>query len=265
MKNTKQRGFTLVEIAIVLVVIGLLLGGILKGQQLINSARVRNLADQNTSIQAAYYGFIDRFRNLPGDFRLDTVCANLGAALTNCDDVSDTTGIGGITGTNGGNGRIDTVAEAAAVWGHLSAAGFLNGSFNGLLSTVTGAYYRASGVGDLTVPANAYQGPIALAHSSAYREDDGAGSPQGATVIRLAYSFGGNIPVPILRDLDQKLDDGVAATGVLRTGAEASDTLNAGEVFADIFEYDSTDGDCLSNLEWDVDTDNQNCNGVYLY
>ncbi len=63
----KQSGFTLVEIAIVLVIIGLLLGGILKGQELINSARVRNLADQNSGIQAAYYGFIDRYRQVPGD------------------------------------------------------------------------------------------------------------------------------------------------------------------------------------------------------
>jgi len=60
----KQSGFTLVEIAIVLVIIGLLLGGILKGQELINSARVRNMADQNSGIQAAYFGFIDRYRQL---------------------------------------------------------------------------------------------------------------------------------------------------------------------------------------------------------
>ena len=60
----QQKGFTLVEIAIVLVIIGLLLGGILKGQELINSARVRNLADSTTGIQAAYFGFIDRYRRL---------------------------------------------------------------------------------------------------------------------------------------------------------------------------------------------------------
>ena len=42
MRN-KQSGFTLVEIAIVLVIIGLLLGGVLKGQELINSAKVKNL------------------------------------------------------------------------------------------------------------------------------------------------------------------------------------------------------------------------------
>ena len=46
MKN-KQGGFTLVEIAIVLVIIGLLLGGVLKGQELINSAKVKNMASQD--------------------------------------------------------------------------------------------------------------------------------------------------------------------------------------------------------------------------
>ena len=52
-----QRGFTLIEIAIVLVIIGLLLGGILKGQELITSARVRNLANQIDGVKAAYFGF----------------------------------------------------------------------------------------------------------------------------------------------------------------------------------------------------------------
>ena len=71
----KQSGFTLVEIAIVLVIIGLLLGGILKGQELINSARVRNMADMNAGIQAAYYGFIDRFRRVPGDWSAEPASA----------------------------------------------------------------------------------------------------------------------------------------------------------------------------------------------
>ena len=77
-----QRGFTLVEIAIVLVIIGLLLGGILKGQELINSARVRNLADTTAGIQAAYYGFIDRFRRGPGDWTAAAATTAIGVAIT---------------------------------------------------------------------------------------------------------------------------------------------------------------------------------------
>src|SRR6202171_88219 len=65
--KSQQSGFTLVEIAIVLVIIGLLLGGILKGQELINSAKVKNLANDFRVIPTYVYGFQDKFKALPGD------------------------------------------------------------------------------------------------------------------------------------------------------------------------------------------------------
>src|ERR1700752_4664261 len=68
MNRKKNQGFTLIEIAIVLVIIGLLLGGILKGQELITSARVRNVISQQDGTKAAFFGFQDRFRALPGDY-----------------------------------------------------------------------------------------------------------------------------------------------------------------------------------------------------
>src|SRR5512143_2223080 len=63
----RQSGFTLIEIAIVLVIIGLLLGGILKGQELINSARVKNLSTDFRNIPVFIYGYQDKFKVLPGD------------------------------------------------------------------------------------------------------------------------------------------------------------------------------------------------------
>ena len=62
-----QAGFTLIEIAIVLVIIGLLLGGVLKGQELINNARVKSYANDFRNIPVYIYGYQDRFRALPGD------------------------------------------------------------------------------------------------------------------------------------------------------------------------------------------------------
>ena len=62
------KGVTLVEIAIVLVIIGLLLGGVLKGQELINNAKVRSIADRQNSLKVAWFAFIDRFQAMPGDF-----------------------------------------------------------------------------------------------------------------------------------------------------------------------------------------------------
>jgi prepilin-type N-terminal cleavage/methylation domain-containing protein len=62
-----QQGFTLVEIAIVLVIIGLLLGGILKGQEMITQAKIKNVVSDFSGISAAYYGYQDRYRAIPGD------------------------------------------------------------------------------------------------------------------------------------------------------------------------------------------------------
>src|SRR5215831_2325675 len=65
--NKSQKGFTLVEIAIVLVIIGLLLGGILKGQEMITQAKIKNVIADMTGVSAAMYGYQDRYRALPGD------------------------------------------------------------------------------------------------------------------------------------------------------------------------------------------------------
>src|SRR5688572_28769310 len=115
-----QSGFTLIEIAIVLVIIGLLLGGVLKGQELITAARVRNLISNQDGIKAAYFGFLDRFRALPGDY------AN---ATTNITNVS-TVAACGTAGNGNGNGRIEAATnEHILAWDHLSHAGFINGTY----------------------------------------------------------------------------------------------------------------------------------------
>src|SRR2546425_1241422 len=57
----KAQGFTLVEIAIVLVIIGLLLGGILKGQEMITQAKIKNSIADFSGISAAYHGYQDRY------------------------------------------------------------------------------------------------------------------------------------------------------------------------------------------------------------
>lgn len=59
-----------------------MLGGILKGQELINSARARNLADKATSTQTAYYGFFDRYRAIPGDMAADTATSAIGVTIS---------------------------------------------------------------------------------------------------------------------------------------------------------------------------------------
>src|ERR1700749_282451 len=117
------NGFTLIEIAIVLVIIGLLLGGVLKGQELMTGARVRNLIQQQDGMKAAYFGFLDGFRPLPGDYS---------AAATNITGVNTAAGACGATPGNGdGDGQIlsATGNEDTLVWEHLSKAGFISGTY----------------------------------------------------------------------------------------------------------------------------------------
>ena len=66
-KRNISRGFNLVEIAIVLVIFTLVITGVLRGQELINSAKARNLIDQKSSFQTAYLAFTNRYKLIAGD------------------------------------------------------------------------------------------------------------------------------------------------------------------------------------------------------
>ena len=207
----KQQGFTLVEIALVLVVIGLILGGLLKGQALIDNARARSMATQIDNVSAAWYGFIDRYRALPGDF-----------------EAADTRIAAGM-GTGDGNGRINTKAEAAQVWQHLSTAGFVAGNYDGDGSTVG---LSDTTCANTTCPQNPYGGFMKIANS-----DSGSGPLQLIT--------GENIPSRILMQLDTKLDDGNADSGRF-------------QVFSD------TGNTCANGAAWVVDDTGSSCSGVWL-
>src|SRR3979409_1331099 len=94
--RSKVQGFTLVEIAIVLVIIGLLLGGILKGQEMITQAKIKNVIADFSGISAAYHGYVDRYKKIPGD----DPCAGGTVTLGNCGTTT-----GRWTGATAGDGN----------------------------------------------------------------------------------------------------------------------------------------------------------------
>jgi|AntAceMinimDraft_1070359.scaffolds.fasta_scaffold42890_3 prepilin-type N-terminal cleavage/methylation domain-containing protein len=121
----RQSGFTLVEIAVVLVIIGLLLGAILQGTELIENSRIKKASADISAVSAAYLSYQDRYKRLPGDDGPTLV------ALT---------GRGGdwltITEFGNNNGALNAPLnrtwtggdEHDNVWQHLRAAGYIAGN-----------------------------------------------------------------------------------------------------------------------------------------
>lgn len=118
----KQTGFTLIELAIVLVIIGLLLGGVLRGQELINSARVKSLTRDFQNIQVYLYTYQDRFKAIPGDD--SRVVAHVAGTLATSSGPTANGQIGGewdsATATD----------ESFLFWEHVRLAGIAPGSTN---------------------------------------------------------------------------------------------------------------------------------------
>jgi prepilin-type N-terminal cleavage/methylation domain-containing protein len=118
-----QSGFTLIEIAIVLVIIGLLLGGVLKGQELINSAKVKNLGTDFRNIPVYIYGYQDKFRALPGDDANPVL--HLGINATSA--TVGTPGNGVIEG-NWNDTPSTSKSEAVLFWQHVRLANLATGA-----------------------------------------------------------------------------------------------------------------------------------------
>lgn len=221
--RTKQQGFTLVEIAIVLVIVGLIIGGVLKGQEMISNAKVRNVIDQTSAFQTAIMAFQDRYRALPGDY--STAAVNI-AGVT-----------GGANGGNGdGSGLVGLSAAGAAntnenglIWLHLAGAGFITGTFNGQAAANNFACPAA------TCPANAFGGRMMFAWGST-----ATGTANNSHEMRT----GRNIPVGVLAEIDRKTDDGVPETGSFQTDNNNLATCRTGAGAASIYNVVGGQTDC---------------------
>jgi prepilin-type N-terminal cleavage/methylation domain-containing protein len=184
-----QRGFTLIETGVALVIVGLLLGATFKGQELINVARARSLIAFNGEITTAYFAFRDRYRALAGDYN------GASANIPNCGNCENGNNDGQILLAGGPD-------ESIAAWEHLSKAGFIAGTYT----------YRAGDpVGAVNTPANSYGSLVQLIYDTAYQE---GGSTTGPA--RHNLKTGSNVPSNILGEVDRKMDDGKAEAGVFR-------------------------------------------------
>lgn len=182
----KQSGFTLIEIAIVLVVIGLLLGGVLKGTELIENSKVRKAITSIDGIKAGYFSYQERYGRTPGD---DGPLATLQARGGNWTTVPN-------AGNNNGalvvnlNQTFNGGGENQEFWMHLRAAGYLTGD-----QTLTGA---------ASLPRNAFGGLTGITTAT---------MGNGLTGNKICYS---QVPGKAAAAIDTQVDDGNGAAGSIR-------------------------------------------------
>ena len=210
MQLTKQKGFTLVEIAIVLVIVGLLIGGVLKGQEMITNAKLKRIESDNAGIAAAMFSYQDRYLQLPGD---DSGAEDRFTVYAAGDPVNGT-GTGTIDGVwniaSTGDITLALTAETNMFFAHLRAAGLIPG-----------------GGTDDTKPTNAYGGQIGI--------QDGALNISGHVTIF------GTIEGPIARIIEARLDDSFGDSGRLQSAISGDDMslpASAVNVYVDTNRYD---------------------------
>lgn len=126
-----QKAFSLVELSIVLVILGLLTGGILAGQSLIQAAQLRSISTEYSRYMAAVHGFRDKYLALPGD--ITNATSFWGKDNTNCNTAAGAVATPG-TCNGDGNGIISDVngVERHRLWQHLAFAGLVEGTYSGL-------------------------------------------------------------------------------------------------------------------------------------
>lgn len=234
-----KRGFTLIEMAIVLVIIGLIVGGILVGQSLIGAAEVRAQISQIEKYQTAANTFRDKFGYLPGD--INAAAASQFGFAPRGSWRGEGDGNGVIEGTpmtapGDGRGNAEGVGETVMFWADLSAAHMIEGTFNTASATVQPPDITGATIGLYLPPAKIGNGNYVYVYSSGTW--NGAWnatsinyfgiSAVSAILASSAYGFLDSTPALTVKQayvIDTKIDDGYPQTGNVKAEYLSVDIL----------------------------------------
>jgi prepilin-type N-terminal cleavage/methylation domain-containing protein len=194
----KQQGFTLVEIALVIVILGLLVGGFLKGREFIKQAQIKNLESTFESVAKAIYTYQERYQALPGD---DTGAKRFAGDPT-------------INGINiivpdEKNGKIagkfdtrDNNEESRLAWLHLRCARFIPKTFVETMQEAETEWQEQ--------PRNVFNGIIGVSNDLDLNNNNGLEDEEKGLKLFIGFT---NIPGDVAEILDSTQDDGLAASG----------------------------------------------------
>jgi prepilin-type N-terminal cleavage/methylation domain-containing protein len=218
-----RSAFTLVELAIVIVIIGLLVGGVLQGQELIKQAKWRSAMKEIEGYRGAMATFFGKYNCVPGDcphgFRFFG---------TNCGSNSTVTNTADNMGCNGSGDKTLTNAEGQLLWRHLSLGNMIKGSFTqGYANVVaTNVHIPPISISDnVGVSAFFSQGNPDSSTACGFEYCEGHGSIRGGIIGRNVFGIGnttqstggiarGAFMTPMeAYEFDVKFDDGVYNTG----------------------------------------------------
>ncbi len=206
--------FSLIELSIVLVIIGLLVGGILAGRSLIRASEIRGVTTEYERYRTALRAFEDKYFAVPGDMLNAT--SFWGDNASQCSDAGITDGDPGTCNGNGdgtvtGTGANSTTAEMYQFWNQLALAGMIEGSYTGISAPTNGS------VIGLNSPRSKYP----KAGWSAFTRNSGHTSFwAGARGNMFHYGaeagttlYGKAMPAEDVWKIDTKLDDGISGMG----------------------------------------------------
>lgn len=237
-----QQGFTLIELSIVLVIIGLIVGGVLVGQDLIKTAEVRAAIAQIEKYNSAVNTFRGKYNGVPGDleqaqataFGLYSATAATGAPAFYGDGNGLLEG-GAASGAAPAGTNI--IGENAIFWRHLSEANIVDGAFGtigtGALTAASGAYAVAVTTPSQAIPTS----KLGPAGSITVYGNSGLNYYQIVPITQIATTgaptLGTNGMTPIQAyNIDAKIDDGAPNAGtVLARSIATGATLNTATTY----------------------------------
>lgn len=235
-ESPKLAGFTLIELSIVLVIIGLLVGGVLVGRDLIKAAEIRATISQIQKYTAAVNTFRLKYGFLPGDIPYSQATAF---------GLFSFTGVNaGTTGMGDGNGQIDgsissCTGEMLAFWRHLSEANLVDGAFgvngNSAIDPTTGGTAAAVTLNTMTQSLPVAKLGYGATFLPAWTILQGLGNKNAFVIMQwtqvgVAACLNTPIAIPpiIVSQIDSKIDDGLPVSGSVQAQNAGPPTPTAG-------------------------------------